>query len=710
MAEHAGKWQRTEIGHAPVRASGGPAPGKRTLAEQLPGTATGAPVQRVASGGGPRPMARGDAAGDAAAIHASAERGVATASSPLPHAETIQRLFGRHDISAIQAHTGADAAASARAMGAAAYATGNHVVLGNGADLHTTAHEAAHVVQQRRGIQLKARVGEPGDAGERHADAVADQVVRGESAEALLDDGLAEMTHPQPASSAVVQRMFDPENEGAEPARGERSNATAQPATVQIVVSYDAFAARNARPRSADDVERLLRAYCSATDVTSNGASVIYAVEAWENHAPEEADVVLERWVACRAALDAASESWEAADHAKRLLIAFLEEFFAHPRSIERSDDAPAPPAEEPDDRAGRQAETADDTGPGTGFKKRKRAPSGRRSRAKAIDDDEAEQPTPAPIGPTRKLPKNATTTSQSGDRARRTLLKSAEMEEVIAALGDEDHANQLLQAGMQPDAIKQWIASDLERLKLCFERRLGVTAIKHVFARAIERSTIEQLVPARWAPLLFEALLAAGMTRTEGVALESVTEQWKILVKRPAAEVLTLLRQVEGHGDVLERYGVEFLEGLDQLSGLTEVLAHLNGPGHINDDTREISGAHVQTHWASFMSMPPTKQGQWTVTYKFAQAGTVGSATLWRYHATCTHGTSLEELRYPPGGGFLKTVYPDTFTREYLLEILRSAIAQKEYRVGGGKSTFNAMGQRWTLTTSADGGVKRLW
>src|SRR5262249_52196257 len=142
----------------------------------------------------------------------------ATAASPLPHAERIQRLFGRHDISGIRAHIGSDAAASAQAMGAEAYATGNHVVLGGRTDLHTAAHEAAHVVQQRTSVQLKGGVGEVGDAYERQADAVADRVVRGESAEALLDaEGASSDRHPEEGDlngggpPRVIQRKIDPD-------------------------------------------------------------------------------------------------------------------------------------------------------------------------------------------------------------------------------------------------------------------------------------------------------------------------------------------------------------------------------------------------------------------------------------------------------------------------------------------------------------------
>lgn len=50
------------------------------------------------------------------------------------------------------------------------------------------AHEAAHIVQQRGGVQLAYGLdAETGDPHEQHADAVATAVVAGESAEPLLD-------------------------------------------------------------------------------------------------------------------------------------------------------------------------------------------------------------------------------------------------------------------------------------------------------------------------------------------------------------------------------------------------------------------------------------------------------------------------------------------------------------------------------------------
>ena len=84
----------------------------------------------------------------------------------------------------------AGAAQAARGMRANAFATGKDVAFASpNPSLHTTAHEAAHVVQQRGQVQLQGGVGQRGDRYEQHADAVADRVVRGGSAEALLDAG-----------------------------------------------------------------------------------------------------------------------------------------------------------------------------------------------------------------------------------------------------------------------------------------------------------------------------------------------------------------------------------------------------------------------------------------------------------------------------------------------------------------------------------------
>lgn len=120
-------------------------------------------------------------------IRLAAEQGIHTPVSGLPYAACIQQFFGHHDISRIQAHLGPQAARSAEVIRASAYATGNHVVFARTADMQTAAHEAAHVVQQRAGIRLAQGIGHAGDAYELHAQAVAQQVTAGQSAEELLD-------------------------------------------------------------------------------------------------------------------------------------------------------------------------------------------------------------------------------------------------------------------------------------------------------------------------------------------------------------------------------------------------------------------------------------------------------------------------------------------------------------------------------------------
>ncbi len=139
-------------------------------------------------------------------VQGVADRGVVGAGGRLPHAEAIQASFGRHDVGDIQAHVGGAAREASEALGARAYATGGSTAFAQAPDLHLAAHEAAHVVQQRAGVQFD-RVGVAGDAHERHADAVADAVVAGRSAEALLD--------APPAGGAPVQREAKPDTDGA---------------------------------------------------------------------------------------------------------------------------------------------------------------------------------------------------------------------------------------------------------------------------------------------------------------------------------------------------------------------------------------------------------------------------------------------------------------------------------------------------------------
>lgn len=138
-------------------------------------------------------------------VRDTAAAGVRGEGQPLPHREDIQHAFGRYDITHVRAHTDPAAAHAARAIGALAYTAGEDVAFDKPPGLFTAAHEAAHVVQQRAGVELGDGVGEAGDRYEQHADAVAARVIAGRPAEDLLSQVPAAGRGPA-APGAAVQR------------------------------------------------------------------------------------------------------------------------------------------------------------------------------------------------------------------------------------------------------------------------------------------------------------------------------------------------------------------------------------------------------------------------------------------------------------------------------------------------------------------------
>ncbi|MFH7340547.1 DUF4157 domain-containing protein [Streptomyces sp. KHY 26] len=187
-------------GRESARAGRGPAAGKRSP-ERPGGPVTAPPVlgpgaleslQRSAGNAAVAAMvARSAASGGAAEPEpgrGDAVRDVLRAPGrPLdgPLREEMEARLGA-DFSDVRVHTGAAAGRSARAVGARAYTSGSHVVLGDGgADKHTLAHELTHVVQQRRGPVAGTdrgdglRVSDPSDRFERAAEANARRVMSG---------------------------------------------------------------------------------------------------------------------------------------------------------------------------------------------------------------------------------------------------------------------------------------------------------------------------------------------------------------------------------------------------------------------------------------------------------------------------------------------------------------------------------------------------
>ncbi|QMU75793.1 DUF4157 domain-containing protein [Streptacidiphilus sp. PB12-B1b] len=119
------------------------------------------------------------------------------------------------DFSDVRLHTGGAARASAAEIGARAYTSGSHVVIGDGgADKHTLAHELTHVIQQRQGAVAGTdnggglKISDPGDRFERAAEANATRVMAGPAP--VQRAALRTAAAPHSAGELPVQRAKTP--------------------------------------------------------------------------------------------------------------------------------------------------------------------------------------------------------------------------------------------------------------------------------------------------------------------------------------------------------------------------------------------------------------------------------------------------------------------------------------------------------------------
>ncbi|MFF3609851.1 DUF4157 domain-containing protein [Streptomyces sp. NPDC002463] len=116
------------------------------------------------------------------------------------------------DFSDVRIHNDAAARASAAEIGARAYTSGSHVVIGvGGEDKHTLAHELTHVIQQRQGPVAGTdngsglRVSDPSDRYEREAEANAARALSGQAPVTEADH---EATRTRSGGEAEVQRAI----------------------------------------------------------------------------------------------------------------------------------------------------------------------------------------------------------------------------------------------------------------------------------------------------------------------------------------------------------------------------------------------------------------------------------------------------------------------------------------------------------------------
>ncbi|TMR04174.1 DUF4157 domain-containing protein [Actinomadura soli] len=134
-------------------------------------------------------------------------------------ADMEQRLGA--DFSDVRIHDDAVAQRSAAEIGARAYTSGTHVVVGEGgADEHTLAHELTHVIQQRSGPVEGTdngqglSVSDPGDRFEREAEATARRVMSVPPGDAGPVGGALLGLQRLVGNAAVGRMLAEPESTG----------------------------------------------------------------------------------------------------------------------------------------------------------------------------------------------------------------------------------------------------------------------------------------------------------------------------------------------------------------------------------------------------------------------------------------------------------------------------------------------------------------
>ncbi|MFB6435456.1 DUF4157 domain-containing protein [Streptomyces sp. NPDC056411] len=180
------------------------------------------------------------------------------------------------DFSDVRIHSDAAARSSAAEVGARAYTSGSHVVVGEaGADRHTLAHELVHVIQQRRGPVAGTdngaglKVSDPADRFEREAEATAQRAMAGHAAE-THDAGPGSAARAGAGGPAAVQRIVK-----VTPRMYMRGvDATEQTLTGPLLMRYLAIAvqdevnrAQKLNPKGTfeEDLKKIRRELKSAT-------------------------------------------------------------------------------------------------------------------------------------------------------------------------------------------------------------------------------------------------------------------------------------------------------------------------------------------------------------------------------------------------------------------------------------------------------------
>ncbi|MFI0977399.1 DUF4157 domain-containing protein [Streptomyces sp. NPDC021093] len=184
------------------------------------------------NGQAPMPAVQRSAAQRPAVQRSAVHDVLGTAGRPLDEAvrTDMEARLGA-DFSDVRIHSDTAAKASAAEVGARAYTSGSHVVLGDGGtDRHTLAHELTHVIQQRTGPVAGTdngnglKVSDPSDRFEREAEANATRALAADPRPASYEQRQEGLAQPSEQSSAQrfsaqqsaeqpsVQRAYDQDN------------------------------------------------------------------------------------------------------------------------------------------------------------------------------------------------------------------------------------------------------------------------------------------------------------------------------------------------------------------------------------------------------------------------------------------------------------------------------------------------------------------
>lgn len=252
---------------------------------------TGDPSRSEVSTIGPRVWVQADT-GPVDMLESHAQAALGGSARSLPHLHRIQASFGTHDVSKVQAHTDSAARAANKHIGSKGLAHDGRIALGSdGLDLHTVAHEAAHVVQGEASVQLSG-ANKASSALEAHADAVAAQVVRGESAQSLLDappSGGGTANKPAVQLKGVVEFIADGDDAFVAAVRNnEFDNVALETPDALRVVQYVEHLLT--KPVYADDkptrvaLHKLKTRASQELDITKNKTDLAVAAD-WKNKA-----------------------------------------------------------------------------------------------------------------------------------------------------------------------------------------------------------------------------------------------------------------------------------------------------------------------------------------------------------------------------------------------------------------------------------------